>query len=211
MSNKVLFVISVIMVFVMALSCIGFTIYQNQVAGLQEEYQTLKERNDDAIDAPSEINSLYNQRDTLKEEYERLLSTKDIRGKAESYLKNRYSFNGSQKDNKNNIISSVSKLITESHKTNLESELSKSIGNGNVSDNFRHTCEIRSVFVSDIYEYKSKNGVKSNSKVYMINVYARIYLNETYEAYSVITFTRDKTTWKIANESLAATRFEEFE
>lgn len=210
MKHKVLLIISLIFVFSLAVSCICFSFTKSQLETVQGKYVSVKEKsNNTIVDADAEINKLKKQLEGAKENNRRLASAQDVNQIAEEYYFSRYSFNRSPKDNKQRIINGIRSVSTKSFRSALEIELSKSSGNGNVSEDFKHSCSVKSLFVTDIYT-KRNNNLGKNAKIYMLNVYALLRLNDNYDAVSVLTLTLSGEKWKISDERIVATEFDDF-
>lgn len=210
MKHKVLLIISLIFVFSLAVSCICFSFTKSQLETVQDEYVSVKEKGSNTVmDANAEINKLKKQLEGAKENNRRLASAQDVNQIAEEYYFSRYSFNGSPKDNKQRIINEIRNISAKAFRCALEIELSKSSGNGNVSEDFKHSCSVKSLFVTDIYT-KRNNNLGKNAKIYMLNVYALLRLNDNYDAVSVLTLTLSGEKWKISDERIVATEFDDF-
>ena len=210
MKHKVLFIISLISIISLALSCVCFSYTKYQLDTSQDEYVSIKEKNKHIItDVDAEIVNLKEQSSNAAENYKRISSAKGVNQIAEDYYYSRYSFNGSPVANKQRIINEVMDISTKTFRDALELELSKSGGNGNVSESFKHTCSVKSIFVTDIYT-KDNNNLGKNSKIYMLYVYAKLRLNNSYEAISVLTFALNSEKWKIMDERIIATKFDNF-
>lgn len=210
MKHKFLFVVSIIPVLALVISSVSFTITKTQLETAQDEYISIKEKNKEIItDVDSEILRLKNQRNRADADYERASSAQGVSKTAADYYHSRYEFNGSPQDNKSRIINEIRDYTTKQFRDDLEIELAKSGGNGHVSEDFRHSCSIKSLFVSEIYKKSNKNLGKK-SEIYLLDVYARLWLNDSYDAVSVLTFTLKSEKWKIADERIVATRFEEY-
>jgi hypothetical protein len=210
MKHKVLLIISLIFVFSLAVSCICFSFTKSQLDTVQDEYISVKEKGSNTVmDADAEINKLKKQLEGAKENNRRLASAQDVNQIVEEYYFSRYSFNGSPKDNKQRIINGIRSISTKSFRSDLEIELSKSSGNGNVSEDFKHSCSVKSLFVTDIYT-KRNNNLGKKAKIYMLNVYALLRLNDNYDAVSVLTLTLSGEKWKISDERIVATEFDDF-
>ena len=186
--------------------CFSYTKYQLDTA--QDEYVSIKEKNKHIItNVDAEIVKLKEQSSNADENYKRLSSAKGVDQIAEDYYYSRYSFNGSPEANKQRIINEVRNISTKTFRDALKLELSRSGGNGNVSESFKHTCSVKSIFVTDIYT-KDNNNLGKKSKIYMLDIYAKLRLNDSYEAVSVLTFTLYSEKWKVMDERIIATKFE---
>jgi hypothetical protein len=210
MKHKLLFILSIISVLALVVSSVNFSITKSKLEASQDEYITIKEKNKELVtDVDAEILRLKNQRDRANAKYKRISSAQAVSPIAADYYYCRYEFNGSPKDNKCRIISDIKSYTTKQFQDNLETELSRTAGNGNVSEIFRHSCLIESLFVSDIYQ-KNNDNLGKQSKINMLDVYARLRLNDKYDAISVLTFTFIQNEWRIMDERIVAMRFEEF-
>lgn len=210
MKHKVLFIISLISVFSLAVSCVCFSYTKYQLDSAQDEYASIKEKNKHIItDVDAEIVKLKEQSSNAAENYKRIFSAKGVNQIADDYYYSRYSFNGSPEANKQRILNEVRNISTKTFHDALEIELSKSGGNGNVSENFKHTCSVKSIFITDVYT-KDNNNLGKNSKIYILDVYAKLRLNDSYEAVSVLTFALNSEKWKIMDERIIATKFDNF-
>jgi hypothetical protein len=210
MKHKLLFIVSIISVLALVVSSVSFSITKSKLEASQDEYITIKEKNKELVtDVDAEILRLKNQRDSANDKYERVSTAQAVSQIAADYYYCRYEFNGSPKDNKRRIISDIKSCATKQFRDNLEGELSRTGGNGNVSENFKHTCSVESLFVSEPYK-KSNDNLGKTTEIYLVNVYARLLLNNSYEAVSVLTFTMNDKKWKIADERIVATRFDEY-
>ena len=208
MKHKVLFIVGIISVFALTISSVSFTVTKTQLETVRDEYSTIKEKNKEIItDVDAEILRLKKQRDSANADYKRASSAQSVSKKAADYYNSRYEFNGSPKDNKSRIINEIRDYTTKQFRDDLAIALSKSGGNGNVSEDFRHTCSVKSLFLSEIY-IKRNNNLGKKLDVYLFDVYARLWLNDNYEAVSVLTFTLKSEKWEIADERIVATRFE---
>ena len=210
MKHKVLFIISLISIISLALSCVCFSYTKYQLDTSQDEYVSIKEKNKHIItDVDAEIVKLKEQNSNAAENYKRISSAKGVDQIAEDYYYSRYSFNGSPEANKQRIINEVRNISTMTFRDTLKLELSKSGGNGNVSEDFKHTCSVKSIFITDVYT-KDNNNLGKNSKIYMLDVYAKLRINNSYEAISVLTFALNSEKWKIMDERIIATIFDNF-
>lgn len=208
MKHKILFILSIISVLALVVSSVSFSITKSHLEASQNQYITIKEKNKElATDVDAEILRLKSQRDSAYADFERVSSAQAVSKIAADYYYSRYEFNGSPKDNKRRIISDIKSYTTKQFRDNLEGELSRTGGNGNVSEDFKHTCSIESLFVSEPYK-KSNDNLGKTTEIYLVNVYARLLLNNSYEAVSVLTFTIKDKKWQIADERIVATRFE---
>ncbi len=202
--------VSIISVLALVVSSVSFSITKSQLEASQDEYITIKEKNKELVtDVDAEILGLKNQRDSANADYERLSSAQAVFKIAADYYYSRYEFDGSPKGNKRIVISDIKSYTTKQFRDNLEGELSRTGGNGNVSEDFKHTCSIESLFVSEPYK-KRNNNFGKKVEVYLVDSYARLRLNNSYEAVSVLTFTMKDKKWQIADERIVATRFESF-
>ena len=208
MKHKVLFVVSIISVFALVISSVSFTITNAQLETAYDEYISIKEKNKEIVtDVDSEINMLKQQRDIANQDYKRIVSAQRVYQIAADYYSIRYVFNGSPRDNKQKIINRIKEFTTKEFRDDLKIKLSKSGGNGNVSEDFSHNCFVESLFSSDIYQ-KNNDNLGKKAKINMLDVYARIRLNDKYDAISVLTFTLIQNEWRISDERIVATRFE---
>lgn len=210
MKHKILFTVSIISVLALVVSSVSFSITKSKLEASQDEYITIKEKNKELVtNVDAEILRLKNQRDSANANYERVSSAQAVSKIAADYYYSRYEFDGSPRDNKRRIISDIKSYTTKQFRDNLENELSRTGGNGNVFEDFKHTCLVESLFVSEPYK-KSNNNFGRKVAVYLVDSYARLRLNNSYEAVSVLTFTMKDKKWQIADERIVATRFESF-
>lgn len=208
MKHKILFILSIISVLALVVSSVSFSITKSHLEASRNEYITIKEENKELVtDVNAEILRLKNQRDSANADYERISSAQAVSQIATDYFCSRYEFNGSSKDNKRRIISDIKDYTTNQFQESLEIELSRTGGNGNVSEDFKHTCSVESLFASEPYK-KTNNNFGKKVAVYLVDAYARLRLNNSYEAVSVLTFTMKDKKWQIIDERIVATRFE---
>ena len=200
--------VSIISVLALAVSSVSFSITKSHLEASQNQYITIKEKNKElATDVDAEILRLKSQRDSANADYERFSSAQAVSKIAVDYYYSRYEFDGSPKDNKRRIISGIKSYTTKQFRDNLEGELSRTAGNGNVSEDFKHTFFVESLFLSEPYK-KTNNNFGKKVEVYLVDSYARLRLNNSYEAVSALTFTMKDKKWQIADERIVATRFE---
>lgn len=210
MKHKTLFMVSIISVLALVVSSVSFSITKSKLESSRDQYITINEKNKElATDVDAEILRLKSQRDSAYADFERLSSAQAVSKIAADYYYSRYEFDGSPKDNKRIVISDIKSYTTKQFRDNLEGELSRTGGNGNVSEDFKHTCSVESLFVSEPYK-KTNNNFGKKVAVYLVDAYARLWLNNNYEAVSVLTFTMKDKKWQIADERIVATRFESF-
>ena len=158
MKHKTLFMVSIISVLALVVSSVSFSITKSKLESSRDQYITINEKNKElATDVDAEILRLKSQRDSAYADFERLSSAQAVSKIAADYYYSRYEFDGSPKDNKRIVISDIKSYTTKQFRDNLEGELSRTGGNGNVSEDFTHTCSVESLFVSEQYTQTNNN------------------------------------------------------
>lgn len=189
----------------------------NDTTVLYKEMKSQQKNKEKSVYNNNDLKQLKDQLNQLKFEYNLLSSIENEAEKtAKEYIMARYCFDGSPVDNKDKIIDSVSDIITDSFKDTLTSTLSQSAaGNGFVSEDFKHTCKIISMFSSEIKEIgpsDEKDSEKYYKPSYMVDIYAKIEVNDTYTGICDVTLKKGENAedcWKVEYEYIVATLFKE--
>lgn len=149
-----------------------------------------------------QVKSLEFKRDvysTPKEDFRQLVS---------NYVKARYNYNGTSKSQCSKVIKAISPYVDESMNEEIREEMNESLhGNGNVSDDYKHTGELVNLYLGEI----TKVGTNSNLDVsfdyvdtFMVEGSVKVKFNDSSYRYSniVLSISYDKPEWKISSDLL---------
>lgn len=134
---------------------------------------------------------------TTKEDFKKIIT---------GYVGAKYNYNGTSKGQCENVIKAIAPYADECVYDDIRKEMNELLhGNGNISDNFKHTGELVNVYLRKI----TKAGTNSNSDVtfnyidtYMLEGYLKIKYNNGGYKYSniILSISYDKPEWKITSD-----------
>lgn len=217
--HKILLLLSCISLVLMMISGVMWTNESMRLENSQSAYKILIENKKNAnksIYNSTDIDELKEKLNNIKNEYSLLCFTdNEAVETAKKYITIRYQFDGSPKDNKNKIVNGLYDIVTDDFRERISDDLSRTAaGNGFVSDDFKHTCKILNIYVTNGYEVGPSNDYKAAEKyepVYNKDVYAKLHINNSYTAICKLTLTKDNkenSCWKVDYEYLPAMRFD---